>query len=82
MMFTIYINNYILFQNIYFTGLGREKYHRKLPLKNTGDAQKKPDGTVLIKTHRVFFTVAPICSHTYPLMGPLFYNLLPPVHIF
>jgi hypothetical protein len=32
--------------------------HRKLPLKNTGDTLKGTDGTVSIKAHWVFLTVA------------------------
>ncbi len=43
--------------------------YRKLPLKNTGDIQNLPDGTILVKKTLDFLTVAPNCSHTYPLMG-------------
>jgi hypothetical protein len=31
-----------------------EKSYRKLPLKNTGDTLKGPDGTVLVTAHWVF----------------------------
>jgi len=32
--------------------------YRKLPLKNTGDTLKGPDGTVLVTAHWVLLTVA------------------------
>ncbi len=28
--------------------------YRKLPLKNTGDIQNLPDGTILVKNHWIF----------------------------
>ncbi len=32
--------------------------YRKLPLKNTGDTLKGPDGTILVTAHWVFLTAA------------------------
>ena len=42
-----YYHYYYIYKNYY-------QMYRKLPLKNTGDIQNLPDGTILVKNHWIF----------------------------